>query len=102
MLFFLQPAPDVVGAVAVQRIPENQPDNRGGFFIYQQAVLILRVFPVAERGKTAGKLAFLRFQDIGRMDFLEISLLYISFRIFLKGAMSLLSRMVSIPSFMAI
>ena len=33
VLFFLQPAPDVVGAVAVQRIPENQPDNRGGFFI---------------------------------------------------------------------
>ena len=70
MLIFLQPAPDVVGAMPVQRIPENLPDNRGGFLVYQQAVPVLRVFLVAERGKTAGELAFLRFQHIGRMDFL--------------------------------
>ena len=35
-------------------------------------------------------------------DYVSISLLYISFRIFLNGAISLLSRRVSIPSFMAI
>ena len=70
VLSFLQPVPDVVGAVPVQRIPENLPDNRGGFLVHQQAVLILRVFPVAEGGKAAGELAFLRLQHIGRMDFL--------------------------------
>ncbi len=70
VLFFLQFAPDVVGAMPVQRIPEDQPDNRGGLPVHQQVVLILRVFPVAERGDTAGELPFLRLQHIKGMDFL--------------------------------
>ena len=33
-------------------------------------VFVLRVFPVAEEGKAAGKLAFLRFQQIRGMNLL--------------------------------
>ena len=69
-LLFLQPAPDIVRAVPLQRVPEYQPDNAGCFRVDQQVVLVLRVFPVSKRGDAAGKLAFLRFQQVGRMDFL--------------------------------
>jgi len=33
-------------------------------------VFVLRVFPIPKRGKTPGKLSFLRFQKIRGMDFL--------------------------------
>ena len=39
--------------------------NQGTFD--ESCVFVLWVFPVAKRGKTAGKLSFLRFQQIGRM-----------------------------------
>jgi len=67
---FLQPAPDMVRAVPLQCVPEYQPDNGGCFRVDQQVVLVLRVFPVSKRSDAAGKLAFLRFQQVGRMDFL--------------------------------
>jgi chromosome partitioning protein len=69
-LLFLQPAPDMVRAMPLQCVPKYQPDNGGCFRVDQQVVLVLRVFPVSKRGDAAGKLAFLRFQQVGRMDFL--------------------------------
>ena len=54
----------------LQRVPEYQPDNVSCFRVDQQVVFVLRVFPVSKRGYAAGKLTFLRFQQVGRMDFL--------------------------------
>ena len=55
---------DVVGAVSFQRPRKQTPDNGSRFLINQQMVFVIRVFLVAEGGKAAGKLAFLRFQQI--------------------------------------
>ena len=68
--FFLQPSADIVRTMTVQGISENQPHNRGGFLVNEQMVFVLRVFPIPKRGKTPGKLSFLRFQKIRGMDFL--------------------------------
>ena len=54
------------------------------------------------RGQTRGKLSFLALQKIRGMDFLEISFAVHPVQDILNGAISLLSRRVSIPSFMAI
>src|SRR5699024_11406590 len=63
-------APDVVGAVSFQRPRKQTPDNGSRFLVNQQVVFVLRVFLVAEGGKAAGKLAFLRFQQIRGMNLL--------------------------------
>ncbi len=69
-LLFFQPAPDKVGAVSFQRPRKHLPDNGGRFLVHQQMVFVLRVFPIPEGGKAAGKLAFLRFQQIRGMNLL--------------------------------
>ena len=66
----LQPSPDKVRAVTLQRPLEYLPNNGNRFLVDQQVVFVLRVFPVAEGGKAAGKLAFLRFQQIRGMNLL--------------------------------
>ena len=69
-LLFLQPAPDEVGAVSLQRPKEDLPDNGGGFLVHQQVVSVLRVFPIPKGGHAAGKLALLGFQQIRGMHLL--------------------------------
>jgi len=66
----LQPAPDIVGAVSVAGVVVDFSHNPRGFLVGQKMVFVLRVFPVAERGQTAGKLAGFRFRQVGRMYFL--------------------------------
>ena len=66
-LLFLQPAPDEVGAVSLQRPKEDLPDNGGGFLVHQQVVSVLRVFPIPKGSHAAGKLALLGFQQIRGM-----------------------------------
>ena len=68
--FIFQPAADAVGAAAVLRPLKNPADDPGGILVNEKMVFVLRVFAVAERGQTAGKLAGLGFCQVGRMDFL--------------------------------
>ena len=83
-------------------ISENQPHNRGGFLVNEQMVFVLRVFPIPKRGKTPGKLSFLRFQKIRGMDFLgNILAVHLVQDILERGDVVVIPQ-VSIPSFMAI
>ena len=68
--FHFQPAVDAVGAAAVLRQFKNHADGPCGILVNEKIVFVLRVFAVAERGQTAGKLAGLGFCQVGGMDFL--------------------------------
>ena len=56
--------------MSFQRPRKQTPDNGSRFLINQQMVFVLRVFPIPKGGKAAGKLAFLRFQQIRGMNLL--------------------------------
>ena len=68
--FIFQPAADAVGAAAVLRQFKNPADDPCRVLVNKKMVFVLRVFAVAERGQTAGKLAGFGFCQVGRMDFL--------------------------------